>query len=358
MTIYIDKVFFDEFNCRNDLDDEIVQDFRKFFFKKVRGVEIVINLTSRDELKKLSQQQELYNDLLEINPSSIVKPNWKTEVLNDKSIFTGNPIKLFLLGNADNCEVFESIYGYLFINNKNLLEKWSPVRWNRDIVELTTGNIENEFTFNSWQILGKEVLPCNELMILDLYILEDNPNQRLSNNLIPLIRQFAKNYRNDRKLNVTIISDRILDSPDEEKYRSLAKAFNYINENIPNLKVIIIHYNKEKIRREIRATDFNPEHDREIYTNYLKLKCGSGWNIFRDDGTVNHRTTINIQSLFRNDARKAACIAWDNLAFYWKKIGKGETQVLPGRFDNSGNLLTHTSYYHIPVDGSSTFLKI
>ncbi|MBX3240722.1 MAG: hypothetical protein KIT80_00200 [Chitinophagaceae bacterium] len=340
------------------MENEVVEDFCKKFLRKVRNAKIIINLSSVNELKQLSEQNRFYNDILEINAGGItINPNWKAEIINDDNISTGSPIKVFFMGDADECEHLESRYGCLFINNKNLLSKWPPVRWDREVTELTPSKDNSEFTFSSWERLSQETHPFTEIMILDLYILEDNPGQRIDNNIIPLLRLFANQNGTYRKLKVTIIAERMLNSPNEQKYQRLSDAFEYINTNVPDIELSLIHYNKEKIRREIRWEKFDPEHDREIYTNFLRLKSGAGWNIFGDNGNINHRTTISIQSLLRNDVRAAASKAWNNLSVYREKIDNGEKKVLPGRFDENGNLLTETTYYHYPKNSKSCFLN-
>ncbi len=353
MTLYIDKVFFDEFDQREDLNNEIVEDFYKKFLRKARGVEIIINLSSTNELEELSKQNRLYNDLLEINPSIIINCAWKSMIVNDSKIYLGNPIKMFLLTNADNCEVLEEKYGYLFINNKNLLEKWFPVRWDRDITILTPGNANDELTFDSWQRLEKEKHPFNELMILDLYILEDKSSQRIDHNIIPLIRAFVNNHTNTIKPKVTIITGRILGSPEDKKFQKLDEALDRINKLIPNIDLCIVHYDKNIAP----SKNFINEHDREIYTNYLKLECGSGWNIFNNRGDINHRTTVTIQSMLRNDVRNAAAKAWENLSVYRNQIKDGYQVTVPGRYDSNQKLQTEIVQLYAPAGFQSYFLN-
>lgn len=347
MTIYIDRIFFEEFSKRDDLENEVIEDFYKKFLRKVRGVEVLINLSSINELKTLSQQNRFYNDLLEINPATTINCNWKYEIIDNNNLHIGNPIKVFLLSNADDCEYLEERYGYLFINNDNLIEKWSPVRWDREVTKMTPGSRDDEYGFNSWSRLEKEKHPFTELMILDRYVLEDKSNQRIIDNVVPLIKSLLNNHHSTtRAPKITIIT----------KYREpkkLGEVLNRLNGLIPNIELGIIHYDKKYAPNK----NFIDEHDREIYTNYLKFECGSGWNIFKVNGRVNHRTTITIQSMLRNDVRNASVEAWKNLKEYKNRIKDGDQIVIPGSFGVEGNLKTESVQFYLPREFESCFLN-
>lgn len=347
MTIYVDKVFFEEFGKRDDLENEVVEDFYKKFLRKVRGAEILINLSSIKELKDLSEKNRFYIDLLEINPGITIKSNWKDEVIEKNNIHVGNPIKVFLLSNTDNCEDLEKRYGYLFINNNNLIEKWSPVRWDREITTLAPGNNDVQFGFSSWSRLGKEKHPFTELLILDLYILGDKFNQRIEDNIIPLIKSLLPDQNlSARVLKVTIITN-------HKEIAMLGITLERINRLIPNIELCIIHYDYKFAPNN----NFVGEHDREIYTNYLKFECGAGWNIFKTNGRVNHRTTITIQSMVRNDVRNASAEAWKNLNEYRNKIKDGDQRVIPGSHGEDGKLKTELVQLYVPNNFKSYFLN-
>ncbi len=355
MSLYIDIAFIDEFKKRTDLENDIVEDFNKFFLKKVRGIEITINLETVSELEVLSEANRIYADLLEINPSIFVNKNWKEEIINPKTIFERNPIKLFLLSNDDNCSELEKKYGILFINNKNLIEKWATVRINREVSELTPENSISPYSFNSWENLIREAHPFQELLILDLFLLEDKTNQRLANNIIPLIKKMRA--LQERSIKVIVFTDRILNSPNGSKYEKLEEAFNIIRKDT-DIDLCIIHYDKESKTSYQKGGIFLAEHDREIYTNYLKLKSGSGWNLFNSQNQVaGNRTSITIQSLFRNDVRNSAKKAFENLKIYKHQINNGVEKLIYGKFDESGNVLKKKEYLHHPTDARSILLQ-
>jgi hypothetical protein len=357
MTLFVDTAFFDELAQRTDLDNEIVEDFYKVFLRKVRGIEVVINLPTAQNIKELSNKSRYYSDLLEINPGVKTEVNWKAEVIQDKVIFKGNPIKLFLLPNDVDCNTLEKKYGYLFVNNRNLVEKWAPVRYNRDITKLTTGLKSDEFTFCSWSRLLQEKHPLNEILILDLFVLEDKVNQHICDNLIPLVKTLRSFCYTELKLKLIIIADKILNSNQARIYEMLRKAYEQLQTEICNIDLYIVHYDKEDRTIYQKTGDFNPEHDREIYTNYLKLECGAGWNIFKKDGSVNHRTTINIQSLFRNDVRLSAMNACKNLSVYRNKVKNGVEKLIYGCVDTDGKMKKHKVFFCYPEKFESKFLN-
>lgn len=356
-TLYVETAFFDEFAKRSDFDNEIVEDFYKVFLRKVRGIEIVINLPTVEHLKKLSQVSRFYADLLEINASIKTEINWKERVLRDNNTNQLSPITLFLLSNDDNCIQLENRYGYLFINNNNLIDKWLPVRYNRDISKLTPGILIDDFSFHSWRRLLQEKHPLNELLVLDLFVLEDKANQHLKDNLVPLIEVLRSFCESGLKLKVIIIADKILNSNPARKFELLKDAYLKLINEVSNIDLYILHYDKEDKTIYQKSSDFNPEHDREIYTNYLKLECGAGWNIFKKDGTINHRTTINIQSLFRNDVRLSAINAWKNLSIYKEKVQFGVEKIIPGCFDADGKIKKQKIFFGYPQDFKSKFLN-
>jgi glycosyltransferase involved in cell wall biosynthesis len=354
--MYIDPQFFDEFSQMDKEENEIIYDFEKKFLRKVRGIKIVMSNITEDEFKTKALIDRCYSDLAEISPNISFNIDWITQVDSIGTIPDENPVKLFLVANSFDCKNFEKKYGFLFVNCQNLIEKWKSVMWDREINELSLGNIIDDFTFNSWDFVSKEIRQVKEALILDLYILEDKANQKISNNLVPMILSLKKNAVSDFK--IFIVTNRILRSPDEKKYKHLIEAYQYLKEKIIGVDICIIHFDKAVKFSSGTNEIINPEHDREIYTNYLKLKSGSGWNLFNEQNKVNgNRTSINIQSLFRNDVRNTSKIAFDNLRLYKSAIKNGIIKLVPGEFDAEKKMKTKSEYLHHPINVNSLLLN-
>jgi hypothetical protein len=219
---------------------------------------------------------------------------------------------------------------------------------------MTPGNDRsNAFCFYDWNQINQFSHPFNQMLILDLFILRNDTNQRIENNLTPLLQCLCA-YNPNGPQRTTIISNCICsDNKKDKSNKYIEKAFSLVANNISLKDFKIIYYDDKTVAVNKQIKD---EHDREIITNYLVYSCGAGWNIFKDNGDVNHRTTITIRSIFKNDVRNSVETAINNFKEYYQIIKQPQKEFVFGKIDPDGKLATKEVYYHFPTETEPCFL--
>jgi hypothetical protein len=134
---------------------------------------------------------------------------------------------------------------------------------------------ENEF--DSWALLNKfSILPIKKVMIEDPYILSNNFNQKITENLIPLISNLLMGQK--EKSPLYIYTSKILNKYEEDHGKKIEKALKeryylllsrlskYVNQ------IVFIESNVSK--KEYY------QHDRYLYTSFGLISVGEGFNLF------------------------------------------------------------------------------
>lgn len=354
LSIYISSEFVEEFQTRSDYSDEVIHDFYYFFIKKIRGAEIFVDI-DENLLYQKKDEIEFYDFLCE-NPIKC-DSSWVSKINSKDFIEQSDFSQLFLLGDNINCNDLIKEHRVLFINNKNLKSEWKKVSINRDCSEMTPNNLnENEHDFTDWSQLQKFQHPFNKLIINDGYILSDKADQRINDNLKPLLKAFYS-FINNETIPTTILSKEILSKKRNESFENFNEAIEILRDPIiDESKIKLILYNDSK--SALNRSQIKDEHDREIYTNYLVFECPAGWNIFKSNHEVNHRTKITIKSIFKNDVRNSWEKAFHNFKEYFNKIQTPTTIVIPGQLSpDKKSAATREINYHYPADLSPGFIQ-
>ncbi|MCB9251736.1 MAG: hypothetical protein H6605_04675 [Flavobacteriales bacterium] len=346
ISLYVSHKFVEEFQNRTDWTDEIIYDFRNRFLKKIRGIEVITD-SDFDGIEDLVNESEFYSDLSEIN-GIVCDKTWLDKLKDESFLYSGNLSKVFLLGNDFDCKAMTSEYNLLFINNSNLLDSWNDVRTDREISEMTPSNSDdNPFSFHSWEKLKLFKHPFHDLLIFDLYLLGDKSNQKIDDNLIPMLNCLSE-FNPKQKFELTILTKEFL------KPKNIYNPVEKIEEVFTKIgieKCKLIYYDAQK-------SESLKEHDRQLYTNYMVFDCGAGWNIFNQKGGVNTSTKIIGRSIFRNDSKNSSESALQNFKKYFEAVKHSKIQIaMAGQFDDKGKLKFDLMDYHYPLDFYPVILK-
>jgi hypothetical protein len=134
---------------------------------------------------------------------------------------------------------------------------------------------ENEF--DTWALLKKfSIIPINKVIVEDPYILSDTLNQKIIENIIPLISNLLE-AQNGRSC-LYIYTSQVLNDYEERRNISLDDAINTrhhlmlsrLSKCVSQLLFIESNVSKKEYY----------QHDRYIYTSFGFISCGKGFNLF------------------------------------------------------------------------------
>lgn len=204
--------------------------------------------------------------------------------------------KVLLLNNNNE---LEDDSGHEYFTSKNISSNWVKYKSGNRSFKLTTATkeetiarINKEDVFSKWRDLHKYKHPLNTLLIYDNYVLTNGRNQKISQNLIPMIKVFHEMSPKTKK-NIMIFGLR------DHQIQFKSKEIKELKHVIRNIKKVIGEKHNVKIISH-NKTDHFP-HDRFIYTNLFLLERGKGFNIFNKKNEINSQDStspIRFQFIF------------------------------------------------------------
>lgn len=220
-----------------------------------------------------------------------------------KNIFpkkTSNRTVFFLHETSDECQ-----NGYR--NNNGLLvgflndykEKWKQLSLFRKDTVLPVRKEENN-GLKSWQQISVYLTPFTDIIIVDNYIFSDE--NLWDSNLFQFLLTF--NRATPIKFNLMIVS--FIGRNDHIKFNDIySKVQEKLRQNCINCNLCIV-LTKQTLK----------EHDRGIFTNYLRIKSGDSFNYFDSNGNFITRTEIDFHTMVEVDK----CLAAETVLRNIKKI--------------------------------------
>lgn len=196
----------------------------------------------------------------------------------------------FTSADKDTCQKVMDEYGLLVLCPDNIKD------YNHIIND--EGIAIHKDDLNGWDaILRNKILPCNAMIIVDNYILNDTKLERenltkIINALEPLVQKMSVPFH--VSILTSLRTDQDKDLPVDERWSILKD----ITEG-KNIQVSIL---------KCQAAF----HDRTILTNNLFVGCGGGFNLFKDNQS-SKTTTINIVCPFLNPHIKWALKGYSNV---------------------------------------------
>lgn len=134
---------------------------------------------------------------------------------------------------------------------------------------------ENEF--DSWALLNKfSILPIKKVIIEDPYILSNNFNQKITENLIPLISNLLMG-QNERSP-LYIYTSKVLNQYEEDHGKKIEKALK--ERYYLLLSRLSKHVNQVVFIESNTLKKEYDQHDRYLYTSFGLISIGKGFNLF------------------------------------------------------------------------------
>jgi len=216
--------------------------------------------------------------------------------------------------------------GYVFGFKDDYMQIWKDLAL-LEQPEVLPVRKNAKIKFHSWDQLSNYVLPFTDLIIVDNYMFDETIWEH---NLIRIIEEFS--YKTPIKFNLMLLS------------------FSH-SDSLFKIKDIHIKITKLLIDRKIQcdlsialADQWIKEHDRGIFSNYLRVKSGDSFNFFDKNGKyITKGTDIDFHTLSKSDKINASDAALINIRDIIEKINNS-LQKEKRFIENSKNRLL--TIYH------------
>ena len=283
MQIYLEKGFIDEF-IHLDLKNEFVIDFYEELIKKSKGYELFTDFEEED-----------FHNLISINPfarfivGGLVSVSYCCSIndfLRDKS----SVHKILLVNNFEEDKGLDTTYEY--ISSADVIEKWKIYTPKRDDLNLPTTLDESLLAserFSSWDDLLRFKHPLTDIHIYDNYLLVNGDNQRIKDNLIPLLVSLNKMSKNKKTIKLFCFENQIMPFDERAIDEKFSDIKSWIEDAIGNCDVEVIRLSSKSKSRL---------HDRYIITNLFMIERGAGFNIFKADGSIDDFSSMLFRFIF------------------------------------------------------------
>lgn len=259
MELYIEKEFLDNFYL--DYSAEPIQEIVKKIFIEYGKKRVFIDYDA-ENFEKLENENEFFALISNIIPptpvNSIKEHLFSKSDFSQTIVFTNNKEEWFkdVENKGALCFCFENFEKKI----KNIIDQ---LHFRIDLSE----------SFTDWNFLSKfQLLDFNTITISDRYILSDKDNQKIDDNLIPVLKSFILNRNAKIKIDILTKELNALSSSDNHKKEKAKKIFTKLNRVFAN----------SKTKFNIIMNDFPHQfvmHDRSIATNFSLLECGEGFNL-------------------------------------------------------------------------------
>ncbi|MDZ7740204.1 MAG: hypothetical protein U5Q03_00125 [Bacteroidota bacterium] len=297
----LDREFIDNFFISYDRENDTHTDFFEFL-RLVINFELVINIPDFDTLEDAARENPLIRFLTQKVPKVVFEKNLNKKITDESFLKADAPVKLFLVENGfEDCEEKLSINGFEIFNNRVLIEKWG--KYSKKLkphkFKVTKSkSLPKDYKFDSWEKIKEFTHPIHSIVIFDRYILKNTSNQKIRDNLVPLLKSLLHASHDGQKIHVTIIT--VI----KDKYGKPAFNLKNISSEIilelkkdikADLQLDIIGYEKA-----FEPKDISGLKSRRIYTNYFIVKSDDSFNYFKPNGGINNRSDIEFEFLFDN----------------------------------------------------------
>jgi hypothetical protein len=281
----IQKDVIDELFIREDEYSEFINFIKNDFF----GYTLICDFKSPEEYFTHSNENPLLEIISDKIRNIIYNTNLENDLLNDNIFKNLGERNIFLTNLTENeCEKLNSKFGYIFMNIENLNQVWNlftETSNGKNYKVTSERNVPDKYRMDNWNKLKIYFKNTKSIIIFDRYILGDKTNQKIVDNLFPLLDVICENSTTKTK-KLSIITEFTKDDI-SQKYSIIET---YIKLKKYNIEINLINHCKSFYPR-----NFEGLHSRLILTNYLHFMCLDSFNFFKSNGQIN-----NVADLFIN----------------------------------------------------------
>jgi hypothetical protein len=265
------------------------EDLYSFIIHDYSGYQLLCDFRDLDEYKSAMEENPIWELLIDkfehIYYSDSINPEC---ICDDHSISHG----IFLINDNKKCKAWREKYELLFITFPEIELIWGEFKDIRKGFQLkvTKSNIiPEENKLDNWSKIRSFWNPMKDLVIFDKYILVDKSNQRLKDNLFPLLENILAGKSSIFPYNITIITEKTKSDNFCIKQRHQAIVDYLALKGITNFKLNIVKHSKA-----IYPLGFEGLHSRFILSNYFHFKCDDSLNFFKSNGKINNDADVRV----------------------------------------------------------------
>jgi len=260
--------------------------FLKFIKKNFRNYTLITDYADEKQFIEHSLENPILEILIDKFDRIKYIPNLKL-LLENKGILNQTSKRSIVISNISEsiCDDYLNNHGLLFFNLTSL-KNWKlydDVISSKSIKVTKSTNYPNNLKFSNFNDFTKYLKYCNSLIIFDKFLFENKTDQKIVNNLYPLIESVLKT---NKTMEIMIIS--------EFKDEMIKQHYNAINSHLSkkgfsNFNISLVHHHKPFYPKK-----FEGLHSRFILSNYLHIRSNDSFNFFNDRGDFNNLADIDI----------------------------------------------------------------
>lgn len=297
LEIYLDKNFVNQFTAKSgSYNYDYFDDFKRFW-ASLRNYQIYTNYSEQELCEEFKRDNVFIKNITIKGRTPVV--HYDCDLDSEWGSFIDSPerspFKLFFLEQVLSVEINK--YGYENIQSAEFNKKWVLFysrRHDKEMLVSSDPDLPEAKKFDSLQKLIHFAHPFHSLIIFDLYVLCDKPNERIHNNLLPILETLIRNNPNTHEIDVLILT-KLDNFNTEAKYHEIKNRLNKSFE-ADRINLTIVLYNKNTKPKKSQNLGI-----RRLYTNYFEITADKGFNFFTEKQQPGQLQEVKFHFIFSGD---------------------------------------------------------
>ena len=302
------------FICQNNSSAH--EDLYSFILNDYSGYQLFCDFHDMEEYQMAMKDNPIWELILDkfecIHYADSIKPD---AICNNHSISHG----IFLV-NADDeeCKEWQNKYELIFVPFSGIELVWNDYKEIRKGFQLKVTKspiIPDRNKLDHWSKIRTFFKPMKDVVIFDKYILGDKSNQKLVDNIFPLLENIMANRLSSFPYNITIITEKSQydNFCIKQRHQAICEYLN--SKSITNYNLNIIKYKKDLGSGSIEGL-----HSRFILSNYFHLKCDDSLNFFKSNGQINNDADVRVNFVLNDLQSKFFFKELKDIKTYLEKV--------------------------------------